>query len=196
MNPKIARLTIALCLAAGGAHAAGDVAAGKAKAELCAPCHGEEGAPQMTNVPALAGQTDKYLQWQLVYFRSGRRTSDLMSPMAKDLTDAEVRNLGAYFASLPRPPAPTADLADPGLAEAGKTALAVHHCAACHTDTFAGADAAPAITHQHHDYLAKALTDYREHARPSTGVGAMNDAAASLTDDEIKAIAAYLETFP
>ena len=185
-----------LCLlAAGQAHAAGDIAAGKEKAEICTACHGEQTVPDTANVPALAGQNDNYLQWQLIYFREGRRKNEVMSPLAQDLTDKDVRNLGAYFASLPRPPAPTKDLADASLIETGKKAIAGHGCAACHTDTFEGAGAAPAITRQHHDYLIKALTDYRENARPSTGVGAMNDAAASLTDGDIKAIAAYLETY-
>ena len=197
MRLRIARFAAALCfpVVAGQAHAAGDATAGRKKAEICAPCHGEQGLAEMPNVPALAGQRDNYLQWQLVYFRSGRRKNDQMSPIAQDLADQDIRNLGAYFASLPRPPAPTKELADTSLIEAGKKAVADHHCAVCHTDTFEGAAAAPAITHQRHDYLIKALTDYRENARPSTGVGAMNDAAASLTDDDIKAIAAYLETY-
>ena len=151
--------------------------------------------PEMPNVPAIAGEIDNYLQWQPVYFCEGRRKNELMSPIAQDLADKDVRNLGAYFASLPKPSAPTNDLADASLIDAGKKAVADHRCAACHTDTFQGAAGAPAITHQHHDYLIKALTDYREHARPSTGVGAMNDAAASLTYDDIKAISAYLETY-
>jgi cytochrome c553 len=197
MNLKIARPATALSLLffAGPGHAAGDPAAGKEKAEVCAACHGDQGVPEMPSVPALAGQTDNYLQWQLVYFREGRRKSELMSPIAQDLTDKDIRNLGAYFASLPKPSAPAKDLAEVSLVEAGKKAVADHRCAACHTDTFQGAAGAPAITRQHHDYLIKALTDYREHARPSTGVGAMNDAAASLTDDDIKAISAYLETY-
>jgi cytochrome c553 len=202
MNFRVARSAIAFCLLTLGfltlarqAYAAGDVAAGKTKAEICAACHGDLGIPEMPNVPALAGQTDNYLQWQLVYFRSGRRKNELMSPIAQDLTDKDVRNLGAYFASLPKQSAPTKDLAEASLIEAGKKATADHRCAACHTDTFGGAAAAPDITHQHHDYLIKALTDYRENARPSSGVGAMNDAANGLTDDDIKAIAAYLETY-
>ena len=197
MSLKIARCAAALVcfLVAGQAHAAGDVAAGKQKAEVCLACHGEQGVADMPEVPALAGQNDNYLQWQLVYFRSEQRKNDVMTPLSQDLTDKDIRNLGAYFASLPRPPAPTKGLADASLIEAGKKTVADHRCAACHTDTFEGAAGAPAIARQHHDYLIKALTDYREHARPSIGVGAMNDAAASLTDDDIKAIAAYLETY-
>jgi cytochrome c553 len=197
MNFRVARSAVAFCVLvfASQAYAAADPVAGKAKADMCTPCHGEQGVPEITNIPALAGQNDNFLQWQLVYFRRGSRKNEQMSPMAQDLTDADIRNLGAYFASLKRPDAPTKDLSDASLIDAGKQAVADHRCASCHTDTFEGIAAAPAITHQHHDYLIKTLTDYREHARPSQGVGAMNDAAASLTDDEIKAIAAYLEVY-
>jgi cytochrome c553 len=195
MTFRSALVALACGLLAGQTCAAADLEAGKEKAEVCTACHGEKGAPEMANVPAIWGQNGNFLQWQLVYFRSERRKSEFMTPIAKDLTDADVRNLGAYFASLPRPPAPTTDLADASLREAGKKAIEDHHCAACHSDTFVGINAAPAISHQHHDYLIKALSDYRANARPSQGVGAMNEAASSLTDDEIKSIAAYLETY-
>ena len=70
-----------------------------------------------------------------------------------------------------------------------------HRCAACHTDTFAGKQAAPAIAHQHKDYLIQALTDYRSNARPSVGVAAMTEAASGLSDEDIKTLAQFLETY-
>jgi cytochrome c553 len=190
----IARVLVASCLLAGPAYAAADIAAGQAKAAICAGCHGEKNIPEMTNVPVIAGQHDKYLQWQLVFFRSERRKSEFMNPIAADLTDEDVRNLGAYFASLPRAAVPVGEV-DAALSDKGKQIVADHHCSACHLDNFEGKDAAPAISHQHKDYLIKALTDYRSGARPSTGVAAMNEAASGLSDDEIKAIASYLEAF-
>ena len=69
-------------------------------------------------------------------------------------------------------------------------------CAACHTDNFAGKQAAARLTRQREDYLVKALADYRSGARPSTGVAAMNEAAAGLSDPEIAALAHYLVTLP
>ena len=188
-------LVAAGALTAGEARAAADIAAGKAKAEVCAGCHGDNGIPELTNVPSITGQHDKFLQWQLVFFRSERRKSDFMNPIAKDLSDEDVRNLGAYFASLPRVAVPV-DKPDPALLATGKTIVAEHHCSACHQDDFEGKDAAPAIAHQHKDYLAKALTDYRSGARPSTGVAAMNEAASGLSDPEIEAVASYLEARP
>jgi cytochrome c553 len=174
--------------------AKGDVAAGAAKAETCQGCHGEKGISEIGSIPSLAGQTDNYLQWQLVFFRSGRRANEIMGPLSADLTDEDIRNLGAYYASLP--PATTAIASDAGadLAQQGKTIVEQHHCSACHLDDFVGKAAAARLVHQHEEYLAKALADYRSSARPSVGVGAMTEAASGLSDDEIRAVAHYLAT--
>ena len=177
---------------ASGASAAGDVEAGRARAQACAGCHGEHGVSTLPGAPSLAGQTDQFLQWQLVFFRSGRRENPLMSPMAAELSDEEIRNLGAYFASLPKfgPPDPVS--VDPALRARGQEVASKHNCANCHMDDFHGKNAAANVADQREDYLAKALADYRSAARPSTGVAAMTEAAAGLSDDDIKALAHFL----
>ena len=86
------------------AHAA-DLAAGKEKAELCAGCHGENGISQTENIPSLAGQPDQFIQWQLVFFRGGARKNELMQPIVEQINNEDIRNLGAYFASLTPPKA-------------------------------------------------------------------------------------------
>lgn len=189
-----ALLAAGLVLAVTEARAAADIAAGQARAEACQACHSAQAASENPEIPSLAGQQDKYLQWQLVFFRSGRRANEIMGPMAADLTDEDVRNLGAYFASLPaaRPPAPDID---PALRQAGQALAEQHRCAACHTESFGGKQAAPAIAHQSQAYLAKALTDYRSGARPSTGVAAMTEAASSLSDGDIAALAHFLAAY-
>ena len=75
---------------------AADISAGKALAEGCAACHGADGVSQIPLTPLLAGQPDEYVQWQLVYFRSGARNSEVMGPIAQALNNDEIRNLGAY----------------------------------------------------------------------------------------------------
>ena len=174
--------------------AAGDIAAGAAKAEVCQGCHGEKGVSELPTVPSLAGQTDNYLQWQLVFFRSGRRKNEIMGPLSADLSDLDIRNLGAYFASLP--PATTAIASDaPADADAfGKTVAEQRHCAACHMENFTGKQAAARLVHQHEEYLVKALSDYRAGERPSTGVAAMTEVASGLSDQDISALAHYLAT--
>lgn len=80
-------------------------------------------------------------------------------------------------------------------AKPGSSSPPSHRCAACRTDSFAGKQAAPAIVHQHKDYLVKALTDYRSNARPSTGVAAMTEGASTLSDDDIVTLAQYLAAY-
>src|SRR3981189_2077919 len=82
---------------------AADSAAGKEKAELCVGCHGEGGISQTENIPSLAGQPDQFIQWQLGVFCSGTRKSGEMQPIVEQINNEDIRNLGAYFASLTAP---------------------------------------------------------------------------------------------
>ena len=79
---------------------AADVAAGKAKAAMCSACHGAEGVSAVPMYPNLAGQKEMYLAKQLKDFKSGARKDPIMAPMAMALSDADVANVAAYFASL------------------------------------------------------------------------------------------------
>jgi len=79
---------------------AADIAAGKAKAAVCAACHGANGISVNPMWPNIAGQKDQYLLKQLKAFKSGERKDPLMSPQAAALSDADMANLAAYFASL------------------------------------------------------------------------------------------------
>ena len=85
-------------LAAPLVHAA-DAARGRAKAEACVACHGADGIAAMPAVPHLAGQPEDYLAEQLRQFRSGRRQSEVMAIIAKPLTDDDVADVAAWFAS-------------------------------------------------------------------------------------------------
>src|ERR1700761_2381438 len=78
-------------------------AAIKEKAEICAGCHGENGISETENIPSLAGQQDQFIQWQLVFFRGGARKNEQMQPIAEQISNEDVRLLGAYFASLTPP---------------------------------------------------------------------------------------------
>ena len=169
---------------------AADLAAGKEKAELCVGCHGENGISQMENMPSLAGQLDQFLQWQLVYFRAGARKNEQMQPIVEQLSNEDIRNLGAYFASLPPPKA--AEDKDPDLSKKGAQVAAGNRCASCHLDTYAGSKAAARIAGQREDYLVKALRDYKAGARSGGPQAAMAEVAHPLSDEEIAALAHYL----
>jgi cytochrome c553 len=79
---------------------AGDAAAGKAKAATCAACHGAAGIAPIPMYPNLAGQKEAYLSKQLKDFKAGKRKDPVMSAMAAPLSDDDIANLAAYYASL------------------------------------------------------------------------------------------------
>lgn len=87
-------------MGAGLVQAGGDINAGKAKAAACAACHGAEGISANPVWPNLAGQKEVYLVKQMKAFKDGSRKDPMMGPMAMPLSDADMANLAAYFASL------------------------------------------------------------------------------------------------
>jgi len=96
---KLLIISIAL-LVSGIASAAGDPVAGKAKAVLCAACHGPNGISAVDIWPNLAGQKHGYLVKQIKAFRDGTRQDPSMAPMVKPLSDTDIENLAAYYSSL------------------------------------------------------------------------------------------------
>lgn len=100
MTGRKIRAALACVLALGMSTAQADVQAGRAKARMCAVCHGEFGLGILPNTPNLAGQPEIYLAEQLKAYRSGKRTNEIMSVIAKPLTDAEITDLSAWFASI------------------------------------------------------------------------------------------------
>jgi len=192
-NEIVMRLAsiVMLTLLLGGlpAHAA-DVAAGKAKAEVCAACHGENGISQTENIPSLAGQPDQFMQWQLVFFRAGTRKNEQMQPIVEQLNNDDIRNLGAYFASLTPPKGAQDD--NPDLSKKGEMAAKGRRCASCHTDSYAGTKAVARVAGQREDYLVKALHDYKSGVRSGGGMAAMAEVAYPLSEEEITALAHYL----
>jgi cytochrome c553 len=170
---------------------AADIAAGKEKAESCAGCHGDNGISQTENIPSLAGQPDQFIQWQLVYFRAGARKNEQMQPIVEEINNEDIRNLGAYFASLAPPKASPPD-DDPDLSKKGAQAAAGRRCASCHTDNFAGTKAVARLAGQREEYLVKALHDYKSSVRSGGGQAAMAEVAYPLSEEEITALAHYL----
>ena len=96
-----ALLLVAMVLSGwtGVAHAR-DPVAGKARAAMCVTCHGPLGLSQLPNAPHLAGQPAIYLVEQLKNYRSGKRQNEVMNVMAKPLSDQEIDDLAAWYASI------------------------------------------------------------------------------------------------
>lgn len=162
---------------------AADVNAGKSKAAVCMGCHGSAGVSNNPLWPNLAGQSGAYIEAQLKNFRSGLRENSTMNAIAKDLTDADIENLAAYFAALPGKSAG----GDANLAQKGKEKAPM--CMGCHGLELKGNGQFPKLAGQHPKYLVKQLQDFKTGARKA---GQMNAITRTFSDEDIKALAEYL----
>jgi cytochrome c553 len=170
---------------------AADAAAGKELAAGCAGCHGADGVSLTPLTPSLAGEPDDFIQWQLVFFRGGTRKNEIMGPIAEALDNQQIRNLGAYYASLPPPPPASAtDL----LVQTGANLAIRHRCKSCHGEDFAGGGPAARLAGQREDVLLKALRDFKSGVRIGTGVASMADVTYELGDADMQALAHYMAT--
>lgn len=176
----------------------GDAAAGATKAAVCGACHGPTGNSANPEWPNLAGQSPAYILAQLKAFKSGERKNPVMSAQAANLQEQDMRDLAAHFGSLKMNPGVTGKDAV-AIAEkiyrAGDTARGLPACAACHGPKGAGNAAAgyPRVGGQHDKYDAAQLRAFRAGERSATPHGQMMAAvAAKLTDQEIDALASYL----
>ena len=178
----------------------GDAEAGQSRAITCAACHGPEGNSANPLWPNLAGQHARYTVSQLKAFKEGQRVNALMSSQAMLLSDADMANLAVYYESL-TPAVQTA--ADASLVNRGEALYrggskdnGVAACMSCHGPSGKGNPATqyPALGGQHAAYTEKTLKDYASGERKSVaGNNAMNEIAQKLSDEDIKALAAYLQ---
>ena len=159
-----------------------DPLAGKNKAEACAACHGSDGNSTNPAYPSLAGQTPLYIYYQLLQFREQRRVNEQMSPFAAKLTDADMKDIAAYFSS--QKASGTAQPADDARSAAGKAVVATNHCDSCHTPTFAGQNHIPRIAGLQYPYLVKQLRGFKSGERPDID-GTMTSAAQPLSNQDI-----------
>jgi len=190
----------------------GDATAGAAKAAVCAACHGMDGNAAIALYPKLAGQHERYLARHLQLYKSGERANAIMLGFAAMLSPQDMRDLGAYFATLQARPG-TADesIIESGpnvgkrfyqvgeqLFRGGNAERGIPACAACHGPAGAGnpGPAYPSLAGQHAAYTAAQLNAYRDGAVYGSGDRAnavMAGVARYLTDEEIQALATYAE---
>jgi len=168
----------------------------KEKLAVCAACHGEDGVSKMEGVPNLAGEPDFFTEYQLLYFRGETRKNEQMMAVARDLADDDIRDLGAYYASLPGPSAPTDPDPDPALTKEGAALVKDRHCAQCHLPTFVGQGEIGRLAGQHEEAIVKALHDYQHGERRGRGNVIMPEIAYSMTEDDIKAVAHFMSRQP
>jgi len=193
-------LPLLLVLSAGtvAAHAAGDPAAGETKSASCAGCHGPGGVSANPDWPKLAGQHAGYLEKQLADFKSGKRTNATMAPMAAPLSDQDIVDVSAYFASQKMSTGTAADETQAALGErlyrGGNKDSSVPACMGCHGPAGLGMGAAgfPALSGQHAAYTAASLRNFRTGSRSNDYNGMMRDIASRMSEAEIDAVAQYI----
>lgn len=178
--------------------AEGTAEAGQAKSATCVACHGVDGNSVNPEWPSIAGQHHDYIVKQLKAFKSGARQNPLMSPMASPLSDADIEDLAAYFASqtvngLEADPAKVAE--GQRLYRGGDPQTGIAACGSCHGPTGHGNPAAqyPSIRGQHATYVEAQLKAYRGGTRQTDQNQMMRNVTHSLTDEQISAVASYLQ---
>ncbi len=197
MRKIVAGLVIAVGLAS-HVQAAGDPEAGQAKAAVCTACHGADGNSMVPNFPKLAGQVARYTVDQLTQIKSGARVVPEMMGIVDNLTQQDMEDLAAYYASQKGSVgAANAELVEVGKAlyRGGNLAKNVPACAACHMPTGQGNGPAayPKLGGQHAVYIAGQLEKFRKGERQTDGdTRIMRDIAAKLSDAEIQAVASYI----
>lgn len=185
----------------GLAQADGDPEAGKEIAQnQCVSCHGPEGTePLQPNYARLAGLGENYLFKQLSAIKSGDRNVPEMMGIVANLDEQAMRDLAAYFNQQAMPEGEaTPDKVDAGesLYRGGDLSRDVAACIACHGPRGLGNDPAgyPRVSGQSAEYVVKALKDYRSGDRVyGEKSQIMGDIASKLDDDEIEAVAEYIE---
>jgi cytochrome c553 len=169
------------------------VARGAAVAEErnCGACHGARGVSATAPIPSLAGQQREFVALQLVLFREGLRDVPPMMAASEGLTDQQVEDLGAYFASLPHAPPPDRARRNVGLYNTGAALANRLRCGVCHVPALTGQAQVPRIAGQREDFLAATLRAYRDDIRRGTDTQ-MNAAVQGLRNSDLDAIAHYV----
>ena len=193
----------------------GDVQRGQQKAGTCAACHGLDGNPTDPKYPRLSGMPERYVAQQLALFKSRERQSGMaavMYPFADSLTPQDMRDLGAYFQTqkagagiaddTPVTAGPYAGMRFFEIGEklfrSGDASRGIPACMACHGPAGQGnpGPSYPALAGQVAPYAQRRLEEYRTGttvARDYKNFQIMAAIAKPLTDEEIRALASYVQ---
>jgi len=190
-----------LLLASLPVHAIGDAGAGQSKAAVCAACHGVDGNSVVPNWPKIAGQHADYLKRQIGLIKENSRPVPEMVGIVMNLTDQDMADLAAYFSSQTT----SAGLTDESLRAAGEslyrggnTDTDIPACISCHGPAGEGNPLSgyPNLAGQHTVYSEKMLTGFRAGTtwgEDDASSQIMRDVAKRMTDEEIKAVASYIQ---
>lgn len=195
---KLAFAVLVMFGAVSTVSAAGDAAAGKTKSATCVACHNADGNSMVPTFPKLAGQHASYIAKQLAAFKSQQRMDPTMNAMVAALSEQDMADLGAYFASQTTAIGAPADVEKAAIGQkiyqGGDKAKGISACMACHGPSGAGNPGAdfPSLKGQHSAYVIKALKDFRSGVRTTDPQKMMRDIAAKMSDADIEAVAEYI----
>ena len=190
---------LALVCASGTVSASeGNAAAGKAKSAMCAGCHGPDGngVAAIPAYPKLAGQWAGYLYEQLAAFKSGARKDPTMQAMAAGLSDADMKNLAAFYAEQ-KPTAAAATnkaMAEEGerLYRGGNAKMNIPACMSCHGPSGVGIPPSfPRVSYQSTAYMQKQLLAYKTGQRTGRNE-IMSTIAFRMSEQQIEAVSQYM----
>jgi cytochrome c553 len=186
----------------------GDATAGSAKAAVCTACHGLNGTGINPEWPVIAGQNAVYVRDQVKRIKTGMRTAPLMQPMVQTLSDQDIADLAAFFATQ----TPKGNEADPSYWKAGQAlyrggdaARDIPACMSCHGPVGRGNPAAgyPALQAQYSVYIMKQLDNYASGMRYAKDAAGKSEAgpnatimqtiAARLTPEDRRNVASYIQ---
>jgi cytochrome c553 len=175
----------------------GDPVAGREKSQLCQGCHGEEGISLEGLIPKLAGQYGKYIAKELRNYQSGTRSHQIMNAMAATISDEDLADIAAYFASRTKMKgAGSNNELGKKLFLQGDISRTMVACVNCHGINGKGltpnTSMFPVIGGQQKDYIRRQLVNFRKGDRTNSPNGIMNRITQKLTDDELEALADYV----
>lgn len=176
----------------------GSADAGATKAAACGGCHGMDGNSMVTVIPKLAGQHANYLVKQLSDFKSATRNDPTMMAMAAGLSEQDVLDIAAYFASQKLQGNSGGDAgkiaAGKKIYQGGNPKTGASACMGCHGPKGKGMGPGkiPYLKSQHADYVSKQLRDFKSATRANDNASMMQDVAKKMSDSEIDAVAVYI----
>ena len=163
----------------------------------CFLCHGLQGESASPVFPRLAGQHAEYIAKQLADFKSGKRASDTMKPQAEELTQPEMKALGAFFQAKVVGPRPARDkeLLAVGkfIFDRGNQFSGLPPCASCHGPKGLGTPLLPRLAGQHPRYIEDQLKQFNKRERTNDNA-IMHTVASKLSELETHAVAEYIAT--
>jgi cytochrome c553 len=170
-----------------------------AKTQTCAVCHGQQGVSSNPEWPNLAGQHASYLRKQLMEYQQGtKRQAPIMAGIVASLSEADMKDLAAYYASLPRgmgKVSPTYQMLGEKIYRSGDVDQGITACIACHGPKGGGNDEArfPMLAGQQAAYTIQQLHAFKDKTRSNDLNHIMQDISARMSHKDMEAVAYYMQ---